>query len=706
MIVAFNYDFAAPRDWAAMYRSNGIQVVPGHPPRAGFNWKRPQLSEWKDFQEELVSETIFEKWFSPNAGPNMGILTGRASGNIFVIDLDLYKTPAALDWWRGVLEVNNHGLEPETWQQTTGGGGKQLFFRAPLGWVAPTNRTPIGVDVRGQGGFAILPPSVHESAREYAWIPGLAPWETEIELAEPWLLESVDRLVAAHGGTQHDRTERTPRPDGDFDDFGTRQDGREEAMRDLIWASVQDLRRQCPIKPIDTGKEMWAAYETYERKNKSRLPGDRREGLEKEGRGLSEFKKKWEYAIEQWDTKIKDTAATLDEEKPETIPLRAAFPIDAKSIEPRKWIIPGLLLRRYLSVLVAPPGSGKSLLTLQLALAVATGEEWGGWQPRGICKTLVVNTEDDFEEMRRRLYVAAEAMSVDQSKLGGILLAEAPETIVIARTDNKTKTVLRTPLLERLIQTILANNIDVIVVDPFAETFEGDENSNSELKWAAILWREVARRTGAALLLVHHTRKYASGMAGDADASRGAGALIGTARIVSTLFGMTNEEAEAMNIKPEDRTSYVRFDDAKANLSLVTGVARWFEKITKTLPNGNGLVPGDDVGVLVPWKPPGLMDGLTNDILNITLDAIDRGIVDENGRATVDRYNPKRGTKRWVGVPIGELLECDEDRANGIAKAWLKSGVLVEFDYTDSGRHPGTKGVKSNLSKRPGRGDQ
>jgi hypothetical protein len=32
----------------------------------------------------------------------MGLLTGRASGNIFVIDLDEYKTPDALGWWQGV----------------------------------------------------------------------------------------------------------------------------------------------------------------------------------------------------------------------------------------------------------------------------------------------------------------------------------------------------------------------------------------------------------------------------------------------------------------------------------------------------------------------------------------------------------------------------------------------------------------------------
>ena len=59
------------------------------------------------------------------------------------------------------------------------------------------------------------------------------------------------------------------------------------------------------------------------------------------------------------------------------VPLIYPFPIDAKEIPRRPWLVPGLLLRRHVSVLVAPPGSGKSLLTLQIALMMATGDALG-----------------------------------------------------------------------------------------------------------------------------------------------------------------------------------------------------------------------------------------------------------------------------------------------------------------------------------------
>jgi hypothetical protein len=101
------------------------------------------------------------------------------------------------------LAEHNNGIEPETCQQVTGGGGRQLFFRAPAEWHAPTNKTPIGVDIRGQGGFAVLPPSQHSSGTPYAWKAGCAPWECEIAAAPDWLLQEVSELVERYGGDQH-----------------------------------------------------------------------------------------------------------------------------------------------------------------------------------------------------------------------------------------------------------------------------------------------------------------------------------------------------------------------------------------------------------------------------------------------------------------------------------------------------------------------
>ena len=236
---------------------------------------------------------------------------------------------------------------------------------------------------------------------------------------------------------------------------------------------------------------------------------------------------------------------------PKLIPVRSAFPIDEQKIPPRDWVIPGFLLKRSMSMLVAPPGIGKSLFTLQIGMVVAVslGGEWGGWTPRKPEKVLVINAEDDIDEMRRRLAAARREMNIDQAALVDRLhLAELPRASSSPRWTPAPEASCaprwsRTWSIPSIIMAI-----GFVAVDPFAETFEADESSNSEVKWAGVLWREVARRTGCALLLVHHTKKYAKGMAGDADASRGGGSMIGVARSLCTMFDMTEEEATVMGV--------------------------------------------------------------------------------------------------------------------------------------------------------------
>lgn len=367
-----------------------------------------------------------------------------------------------------------------------------------------------------------------------------------------------------------------------------------------------------------------------------------------------------------------------------------AFDFDEAAIPVRPWIIPGVMLSKHTHMLVAPGGSGKSLFTLQLAITLATGSQWGEWKPKKRYRTLIINVEDDIDEQRRRLAAARSVMSPDAALLKGmVMLAEEPDSIVVARVDPAKKSVVSTPVVAELRRHIERHKIDVLIVDPFAETFEGDENSNSEVKWAMKVWRdEIARATGCAVYLVHHTVKYASGRAGDADVIRGAGAIVNSTRISSTLFTMTEDEAKALGVPAEQRNMYVRFDDAKANQSLKTS-AKWFEKISVTIGNGNGFDEPDVVGALKPWTPPDAFAGCSKQEIHTALLMIERGLEDVEGRPTgilfTQRTNTKEGTDnaRWVGHPVMAALGVNEERAKLIAKEWIRNGMLVETEYFD-----------------------
>jgi AAA domain len=393
------------------------------------------------------------------------------------------------------------------------------------------------------------------------------------------------------------------------------------------------------------------------------------------------------------------------------------LPIDEASIPVREWVIPGLLLRKMLTVLVAPSGSGKSLLTLQVAIALATGREWAGWRPRGPLRVMIVNAEDDTDEVRRRLAAALFKMAVTAEQRAEIaetrrlLAADSTNGVVLAQFNNRTKTLVRTPLMEKLINTIQHSGVDVVFVDPFAETFEGDENSNSELKWAGMLWREVARRTGVAICLVHHTKKYATGMAGDVDAARGASALIGIARIVSTLFPMTEKEAESNNVPVDQRGNYLRYDDAKANLNLKSNISKWFKKDSITLNNATDELPGDQVGVLEPWKPKDVTEGITELQINDFFRAVDIGVIDSKNVPTGELYtfsNSQRSeyeTPRYIAQFIQEFFKLETlEAAIGLMKRWRDHKRLIEVSYRSPKQRRERKGVRSELYQTPEQG--
>ena len=430
--VSFDPDFAGPAEWADLYRRNGLQVVPAHFPDArnpAFQWKRPKLPDWKQLQEEIVPDLTFARWYGSGgehaSREQMGVLTGHCSGNIGVIDLDTHTKPASLHWWRGLLAVHNNGIEPETWEQKTGGGGRQILFVFPADFVIPTIKTSLGVDIRGQGGFAMLPPSRHESGACYQWCIGRAPYDISIELAPDWLCEALMELWSEHGGgtTHTGPVERVASSGADMDAFGSRVDGREDFMTRLVWGAVLDMHRECPLKPseAEASAAMRQAYQVYERAVKSRLAGDEPKSslLEREGRGASLFADKWKRAIAKWEREVAQGAAlpklapddwdtarnTPDDSVEEKDPARFVFEkiSDLRALPEAQWLVKDWFPEQATGIIYGKWGAGKSFIAFDLALHLAYGMlDWHGAElPGEECPVLVIAREGHHGFVKR-----------------------------------------------------------------------------------------------------------------------------------------------------------------------------------------------------------------------------------------------------------------------------------------------------------------
>lgn len=488
-----------------MYRDHGLQVVPAKLPVKDGEWKMPALAAWTEFQENLIPDARFERWYGPSGEHvnrlNMGIIAGRASGNVFVIDLDDQKGPEPQAWWRGLLAVHNNGIEPETVEQRTGGGGRQKLFRAPADWVAPTNKTAIHIDIRGQGGFAMTPPSRHESGRDYAWLPGCAPWETEIALAPEWLLEAIELLVEEYGGKSSGQRTQTA-SGAQFDDFGNYKDDRERYMRDLVWAAVIGLRRECPIPP--GAKERDAVWADYERNTRSRLPEDNRtntERLEEEGRGPSLFANKWRRAIKKWDSKVTEEAAKpkpgelpglpeleLDPRTGQPLPLVLTAEQFVSGFNPPAYLIDGILQRGYLYSLTARTGHGKTAVAMYVAQAIARGEAMHGREVKH--GTVLILAGENPDDIRARFLVLAEAYGFDAERIkmrfvAGVIDIAAQLAVIEAAAAE-------------------IGDLVLVIVDTAAAYFRGDEtNSNSQQGAYARVLRRLTFLPGKPAVLVN-----------------------------------------------------------------------------------------------------------------------------------------------------------------------------------------------------------
>lgn len=146
-------------DAALAYARRGLRVHPLTAPTdpgdgAG---KRPLLREWQ--RRASSDEDQVKGWWTRWPTANIGIATGPGSG-LWVLDVD--------------GDAGEYALEaydlPDTTEVRTG-KGRHLYWRWPDNGGVGTSRGRLaeGLDVRGEGGYVVAPPSVHASGRVYQW---------------------------------------------------------------------------------------------------------------------------------------------------------------------------------------------------------------------------------------------------------------------------------------------------------------------------------------------------------------------------------------------------------------------------------------------------------------------------------------------------------------------------------------------------------
>jgi RecA-family ATPase len=250
------------------------------------------------------------------------------------------------------------------------------------------------------------------------------------------------------------------------------------------------------------------------------------------------------------------------------------------------FVLPGLEAGEV-SMLVSPGGTGKSWWALLSAISTATGLDLLGLKALGAApkraRVRYISFEDTREVLRRRMFAIGQAYSpmLNQKALDHL------SNMMVTTTHYGRYDLLKLNLdaeSDGLLDDHTQGLVDAVsgcrlaVIDTLSQSHSGDENNTAAMARLVGNLQHLARTTGAAILVLHHTSKGAAlnGLGDDANAARGSSTLINNIRCGYFMAGMTEAEGDAYGLK-NDRSKYVRWGTSKTNhIAAVNGV--WFEK--------------------------------------------------------------------------------------------------------------------------------
>src|SRR5262245_3245539 len=185
-----------------------------------------------------------------------------------------------------------------------------------------------------------------------------------------------------------------------------------------------------------------------------------------------------------------------------------------KLVPPREWLVRGLIPARNATLLTGDGGTGKSLLGAQSAVAVILGRDFFGHAVTRAQRVIYLSAEDDADEMQRRFAAIARDQDIDLRRLEGLYLCCRPGkddpvdefalTDFLLATVDQHGMVQSTELFLEFRRFAKWYKPDLIIYDPLANLFGGNENSRQQVMQFTALLQGLATETKSTALLLAH----------------------------------------------------------------------------------------------------------------------------------------------------------------------------------------------------------
>jgi len=478
---------------ALSYAKQDIRVIP-----IKQGEKRPPMQGW---QNAATSDpTTIRTWFEGQFKDcGLGIATGEFRDRyLIVIDIDDRPEFSGSDTLNDLEQL--HGQLPETVEVITGSGGRHIYFLtdAPIRNEA-SGRLGVGIDVRGIGGQVLAPPTVHPNGKTYEWVEGRSIANNPPADMPLWMVlilteKHTDDIPMTYEPTANILTEEGPasrycaattwpellRADG-WTQAHTDRSGETHWIR-----PGKDIREGTSATTGWQGKDILKVFTT----SIPNLPAGAytRFGYTAamhHGNDRSAFAK---HLLQQGK-------ALLPVEQPTKTDNILINWTDFwnQSFPAEDWLIEPIIPRNQLVVIFAPGGTGKSLLALYIAAALATGKEIFS-EPKPPTSVLYM----DYEMSQAVLYERLTAMGYGKdTDLSGLHYASLPPIGSLDKPEGA----------KQICDLARACQAELVIIDTFARAVEGAENDADTVRnfyrWTAMNLKQ----EGRSLMRIDHAGK-------------------------------------------------------------------------------------------------------------------------------------------------------------------------------------------------------
>ena len=496
-------------EWALHYAAHGYRVVPIKPKE-----KRPPMGAWQDVATTQTG-TIRAWWQGNYQGYGIGIVTGTLDNGTryFVLDIDEHDPENSGSATLRQLEQQNQPL-PDTVRARTGSGGIHMLYTLadhhPDIGNGAGRMLGAGIDVRAVNAQIVVAPTIHPNGNAYEWEQDHAIGEIDVAQAPDWLItmlipkpytantanisETQSKPIITdinssmndeRAGTKFNRSTTwddllmndgwTPHHVEGNTFYWTRPD---KHPRDGVSATVNhNGNDNLTVFTTSIANLPVGSYDRFGYWTQTRHGGDFKDAARTLNAQNEDQIGEWIKAIQQ---ETPPTIAT-----PTTDPL-ATWYVDWAQLwstenQQGEWLCEPLLARGRAHALYAGAKSGKSLLLLELAAALATGRPVLNLPKREPIPVLYIDYEMTGADVRDRLEAFGYSKDDNMEHLHYVLLPS------IGGLDTKAGA-------DTVIAAVTQKNIQLVIIDTTARAVEGEENDADTLR-AFYRWSGVALKS-------------------------------------------------------------------------------------------------------------------------------------------------------------------------------------------------------------------